>query len=406
MNEPELSAVLNRATDHLDPAESPHHAASSALARARVLRNRRRGVVAGAVAAVAVLAIVLTVTTQGTNRSLQPVAPAKTVPAIGAAVVQATWEPGTAADLPQRESRLPATLEPPVDAAPLPLPAAAQLVLHDADDGIFLLGADGSWARTQAPSGAALRSVLSDDGTKLANLGEQGLFVTDVRDGTWRELDLPDGPAGFWTGLGVSVGWQGNGHLLLQSFMGVGVIDVEGERPPEVESFGTEKVVGLDTAPDGRLLVFGSTSEGGSITELADGEPLRSFDAGELPSLHLPFATEQRVVGVVNGIPQPDRPTEHSGVLVLEREGYAASAYLPIAGTRYTPGIDSTGFGAGDISPLGWLDERTVLLAHVRSTGRPWSLVAWDVESGDLTLVSRGGPDTQPASVARDLVTD
>ena len=162
----------------------------------------------------------------------------------------------------------------------------------------------------------------------------------------------------------------------------------------------------MDAAPDGPLLVFGSTPKGSSIAELAEGEPLRSFSADELPALHLPTATDQRVVGVVNGIPQPDRPTEHSGVLVLDRDGYAATAYLPIAGTRYTPGIDSTGFGAGDISPLAWLDEQTVLLAHVPSTGRPWSLVAWDVESGELTLVSRGGPDTQPASVARDLVTD
>ena len=407
MNEPELSAVLHRATDHLDPTDQPHHAATSALARARVVRNRRRGLVAGAVAAVAVLAIALAAGTQGGNRSVPPVAPpTRTVPAIEASVVQTTWDPGTATALPQRESSLPVALEPPADAVSLPLATVAQLVLRDPADGLFLLGTDGSWAKTETPSGSAFMSVLSDDGTMLANLGTNGLFVTDVRDGTWRELDLPESPPGFWTSLGVSVGWQGNDRILLQSFMGVGVVDVEGERPPAVESYETDKVVGVDAAPDGRLLVFGSNRKGNSITELEEGELLRSFSAGELPSLHLPIATDQRVVGVVNGIPQPDRPTEHSGVMVLDRDGYAASAYLPIAGTRYTPGIDSTGFGAGDISPLAWLDERTVLLAHVGSTGRPWSLVAWDVESGDLTLVSRGGPDTQPASLARDLVTD
>ncbi len=402
---PELSGVLTRATDGIEPAEQPHHAASAAWARARVVRNRRRGLAAVAVAAVTVLAIAVVSGTQSLDRSNPPIAPSPTVPAIPASAVQATFDPDAALELPQRESNLPATLDPPADASVLPLPTAASLVLRDPDDAIFLLGTDGTWARTKAPSGSAHHSVLSDDGTQLANLGEEGLFVTDVRDGTWRELELPNGPEDSWTNFAVMLRWQGNERLALASpGAGLARIEVSGGLAPSVDPSVT-MIMGLAPVSDGSLILFGRDREGAVISELVDGQESGSVDATALPDLQVPVASEARVVGIVNGIPQQDRPTEHSGVLVLEREGYAASAYLPIAGTRYTPGI-SIGFQAGDVSPIGWLDEQTVLLAHVRSTGRPWSLVAWDVESGALTLVSRGGPDTQPASVARDLVAD
>lgn len=411
MNEPdvfpELSAVLERATDAVEPTDEPQHAATAALARARVVRTRRRGLVAGAVAAVAVLVVWMAVGLHGVDRADPPIAPSPTVPAIPAAAVQATWDPRTDVDLPQRDTVLPAVIDPPTGAPALPLSTAARLVLRDANDGLVLLGADGSWAAAKAPSGSAFNSVLSDDGTMLANLGAGGLFVTDVRDGDWRELELPSspGPASYWTELGVTVQWEGNGRLLLHGHGSeVGVVDATGERPPGTDHYDTDDVQGLAPTPDGRLLVFGLGGKHQVIREVSEGSVLRSFRADALPAVHLPIATDERVVGVVNGIPQADRPTEHSGVLVLERDGYGASAYLPIAGTRFTAGIDATGFGAGDVSPLGWLDAQTVLLARVGSTGRPWSLVAWDVVSGELGLVSRGGTDTQPASVARDLV--
>ena len=39
-------------------------------------------------------------------------------------------------------------------------------------------------------------NALPDDGTMLASVGPRGLWVTDVRDGRWRRLELPPGPDG------------------------------------------------------------------------------------------------------------------------------------------------------------------------------------------------------------------
>jgi len=69
--------------------------------------------------------------------------------------------------------------------------------------------------------------------------------------------------------------------------------------------------------------------------------------------------------------------------------------------------VSSAGFSAGNVIPVGWLDDRTVLLnSGAGKIGESWSLVAWDVESGDLSLVASGGPRTQLTGVARDLVRD
>ena len=62
--------------------------------------------------------------------------------------------------------------------------------------------------------------------------------------------------------------------------------------------------------------------------------------------------------------------------------------------------------GVDGLAPLGWIDDSTVLLSWAPALGRPWSLVAWDVDSGGLSLLSEGGSTTRPLGVARDLVRD
>ena len=128
--------------------------------------------------------------------------------------------------------------------------------------------------------------------------------------------------------------------------------------------------------------------------------------ADALERVSLPVASDGRLAGVVSGIPRADRPTDHAGVVVLERSRYATEAYLPIARTRYTAGVNGISLGVSGVRPLAWLDDRTLLLMHAPAFGRPWQLVAWDVESGDLSLVSTGTSRAQPAGVARDLVHD
>lgn len=408
MTDLDLHAVLDRATDGIDPADSPQHAAVSAMAGARAIRNRRRGLVAGAVAAVAVVAVVLAVGVHGVDRSAPPVGPAPTVPAVPDSAVQATWDPKDAGDLPQRQSLLPSEIAPRAATTdPLPLAGGARLVLADEQEGLLLLGEDGTWASTEAPSGSAYVSSLSDDGTMLANAGNGELWVTDVRDGVWRQLDLPPGPASMWTGLDVTLTWRDDTQLLLLNGGGMlGIVDLDGSAASEAGINDSAHVTGVANAPDGTELLFGTTREGAMIREVEDGGPTRTFEASALGRFLTPVASDTRVGGVVSGIPREDRPTDHAGVLVLDRTGYAAQAYLPIAGTKYTPGVGIAAVGANGVRPVAWLDDDTLLLDHSTSLGRPWSLVAWNVQTGELSLVSSGGSGTWLRAVAGDLVRE
>lgn len=408
MTDPDLFSVLDRASAGIEPTATPHDAALSALSRARTVRTRRRGLVAGAVAAVAVLAFVVATGVPGLDRSDPPIAPAPTVPAMPDSAVQPTWDPRRAGDLPQGDSPIPRTLEPPRDAAEMPLAGAARMVLGDGEDGLFLLGQDGTWAATTTPSGWAYGSALSDDGTMLASVGPQGLWVTDVRDGRWRRLVVPPGPDGVWGRIDVTVTWRGDGQVVLQSIpMGVATVDVDGAGSSTPTTFETHALYGLAQAPDGVAIASGMGDKGPVIREVADGSVSRTFDTGALERLWLPVASADRVVGVVDGIPRSDRPTDHAGVIVLDRrDGYAATAYLPIARTHYNPDVGIVSGGIDGVAPLAWIDDSTVLLSRAPRLGRPWSLVAWDVDSGELSLLSEGGSTTQPLGVAPDLVRD
>jgi len=278
------------------------------------------------------------------------------------------------------------------------------VALSDSGNRLALLGADGTWAAMKAPSGSSYVTSLSDDGTMLANVGPRGVFVTDVRDGNWRRLDLPPGGP-LWTGLGTTLAWRGDTQLLVRgATASIGVLDVNGNDRPALRPTRLASTSGLATTPDGTALVFGTGRDGSVITEVGDGGPTRTFDAGAMERLSLPVVSADRLVGTVSGIPRDDRPTDHAGVIVLDRSGYAAQAYLPIAGTRYEPGVGIAGFGVYGVSPLAWLDDSTVLLEHAPTFGRPWQLVAWDVDTGELSLVSTGTSRVQPVGVAQALV--
>lgn len=405
MNETELYAVLDRATDAVEPIEGPQHAALSALARARVVRTRRRGLVAGAVAAVAVLAVWVAVGIHGTDRAEPPIAPSPPARGIADADVQPTFDPRAASSLPPASSVLPTRLQPSA-AGGLPSTGPVRLALAAGEDRFDLLVEDGSWVTTRSPAGETYTSGLSDDGTMLAAVGPQGLWVVDVQEGTWRQLAPPDATLSLWTGLGTHVSWQDDVHVVLDNTGGILIVPTDEGAPRERLSFDQLRFDQRAYAAlgAGRAVLSGVDDSGPAVVEVADDEATRLVPAAELGTWSLPVANGERVAATSPGIVRDDRPTQHSGILVLDRGTYDAAAYLPIARTRYEPGVGVT--SAGGVRPWGWVDANTVLLGDEPNRGKDWTLTAWDVESGDLSLVATGDAEAYLVAVAADLVQE
>jgi hypothetical protein len=325
-------------------------------------------------------------------------------------VVHTSWDPHSATDLPQRHSALPPVIDLPTDPGELPLSGPARLAFVDAAGRIHLLESDGRWGWTKPPGGQGLAAALSDDGTMLASLGERGLFVTDVRFGAyeWRAVDLPAGPAFGWAQLGTRIQWRGDTHVALSNLGpgDVATVAVDGGASFSPDLSDDVQVHGYAVRPGGGAVALGVGLDGEGVYELTDGNVTRHVVPPSTQRVTQPVANDTRVVGVVAGAPSSDgSPPENAGLVVLDRERYAATAYLALEGTRYTPGITNP-VDPGGVTPVQWLDDDTVLLQQGTTFGKPWTLVAWDVETGELSLVSKGPDTLRLVGVARDLVAD
>jgi hypothetical protein len=410
VTDPTLHPVLDRASDGVRPTRSPQHAASAALVRAHVVRRRRRagGLVGAVVAAVVVAVAVLGVPG---NRAEPPIAPAPTAPpAHGVADddVQPELDPRTAGSLPQLDSVLPTSVAPPsavADLGRLPTSSPVRLVLGAGRSRLLLLGEDDTWTATRTPSEEASTTGISDDGTMLASIGPKGLWVVDVREGTWRELALPDETSSWWTGLGTRVQWQGD-RVVLSNLGQLLTVPVDGGAPDTAPLTSRRIVPTTGFVPLGadRALVLGARRGGGGpvVAEVEGGRLERIVPTAALERLFHPVVTEDRIAATVNGIPREDRTTDRAGVLVADRGTFDATAYLPIAGTRYRPGIGVD--TPGGITAWGWLGGDTVLLGTDPHRIAPWRLLAWDVTSGEVSLVATGEARTQLVDVAGGLL--
>lgn len=411
MNDPVLHPVLDRASDGVRPARSPQHAAGAALAQARVVRRRRRAAgVTGAVAAAVVVATAL-LGVPGADRSEPPVAPAPTAPparGVADADVQPTFDPRAAGTLPRRASVLPVSLAVPprADLGGLPPAGPVRLVLARGARTLLLLGEDGRWSATRSPSGENAATGLSDDGTLLAAAGPRGLWVVDVRDGRWREVALPDGPGSTWRNPSTRVQWQDDDHVALSDLGQLGVTPTDGGTAGPTSPVGRRvlPVSGFVPLGSDRQLVLGANrGGGGSVVAEVEGDRIaRIVPTAALGTLWRPVANDRRLAATVTGIPREDRPTDRSGVLVADRDTFDATAYLPVAGTRYDPrfGEDTP----GGVAPWGWLDGDTVLLGTDANGRAPWRLVAWDTRSGERRLVATGDSGTRLVAVAGGLL--
>ncbi len=370
----DLHTILDRTTDRI---ETPDLAAS-ALAGARVVRRRRIAVVSASAAIVAGVAVVFGVS--GSERADPPIAPPSEVPA-----VQPVFDPRQADSLAFRDAGLPETMNPPADVPSLPMDEPAALVLRGEGANLFLLTADGRWATTQTPSGARYYASLSPDGTRLASVGEMDgrLFVTDVQDGAWREIPVPDGMRGLFVG---TINWLTTEELVIWSGGEAWTVPLDGGEPRGERRMPTVGFGAYTLAPDGLEISFGwdrpttdSPTRARIVAETRDGTVLRTFTTDALGNILGAFADEDQVVAMEETTGDVTTTTERDGIVVLDRDDYTPTHLLPLKGLH-------------SVSPLGWLDDGTVLFiwSNSASTGSTWVLVAWELESGELTRVTTG----------------
>lgn len=370
----DLHAILERTTDRI---ESPDLAAS-ALAGAHVVRRRRRVAAAAATAAI-VAGVAVVAGVSGSDRADPPIAPSSEVPAVSEDVVQPVFDQAQADSLPFRDVGLPETVDPPADVPALPMDEPAAVVLRGEGATLFLLTADGRWATTETPSGDRYYASLSPDGTRLASVGEEDgrLFVTDVRDGAWREVPVPDGMRGLFAG---TVNWLTTDELVIWRGGEAWTVPLDGSAPPAERPVPTRNGFAYTLAPDGLEIWFGrdQLTSDPILVETRDGTVVRTFGTEALGLIVRAFAGEDQVVAMEQTAGDLTA-SERDGLIVFDRDDYTPSHFLPLSGINF-------------VSPVGWLDDGTALFLWT-NPGNTWVLVAWEVASGELTRVTTGTPE-------------
>jgi hypothetical protein len=411
MRTDDLHEVLERAAAPVDRPDL----ARTALAGAHRIRVRRRGLAAGGASVVVVTAVVVGTSLGGPRAAQQPTpAPAPTrVPitqsgAIPESVVQDFWDVPAVAGLPLRDSVLPEEVAQPPSAPDLaddPVPAAV-LSLWGEGGVTYLLSPDGEWRSVPHPGPEPWLAELSDDGTRLAMPGDDGLHVWDVTGGSSRVLPWPDGTDLPVADLVVALQWAPDGgSVLLVGPRGSWSMGLDGtveRRPYPSDRYSADvyhdergRVVELDTLPRqaGREVVVW---DGSDRVSAVDATPLESLDRA---------AVRGDLVAAVRGDGgwyAPREPSDWDGLIVFGRDDATARAYLPIRDGA------STYSDNGNLTVHGWLDDETVL-AWVqprvgRQVGEEWYLVAWHHPSGELTRVSGGDSYARLTDVVPSLL--
>lgn len=389
MNDDHMHEVLDRATDAVEPVGLGAHAMTTARRR----RARRRGAAAGAASVTAVVLAVVVHGVTGTTASPPSPTPATSGPTTPTPSVTPSPEPAVAPSIP--ESRIQPEWDP-RDVESLPvldlgvprvLPLAdsgavtTAVALLDHDDVVLLVGSDGAQAPLALPGDLGrYRSVvaLSPDGRRVALTGVRGLYWRDLDGGDWRLVDVPRSVLDR-----VSPAWLADSASLILRDYGPGVrVDLASgatERLPQLSDYAS-----WAADADGRLTylshdpvpLVASEQADGSVTEIDRG-PLKAILGFVVSDDSL--AAVRAYGGYAGGVRAVD---DVDGMIALDRTTLATRAFLPVpdASSWYTDG--------GALAPLAWLDDDTVLLT-VRPVDNPkLYLVAWDVETGDLSRVA------------------
>ncbi|WP_137292389.1 hypothetical protein [Nocardioides dongxiaopingii] len=405
----DLHDVLDRATD----AVAPVGMAARALSTARRRRTRRRGIAAGLASAAAVAGVVVAVQGAGGPTAEPPASPATTTtapptpaeplvaPDIPLDRIQDRWDPRGAEGLPVLDLGIPRVL-PLVDGGTGAVGTAVALLESDGET--LLVGPDGTQAALDLPDGLGTqRSVrLSPDGRRVAAVGSSGFF--------WRDLD-GDIDGGSWERVEVpaharegSVGWlPGSAVVVLQGY-GPGVrVDLATGATRLLPHLA--EYVSWAADPEGRLTYQRpadepSTTGAALVSEDGDGGTAEAFP-GPLESIQRYALSDSSLAAArANGAVVGGRPAAHDvdGLIALDRATLATRALLPVE--------DRAGYYAdgGHLVPTSWLDDDTVLFTVLPRDAAKEYLLAWDVESGDLSRVACW-PTAYDASFASDLAT-
>ncbi|WP_412541357.1 hypothetical protein R8Z50_01715 [Longispora sp. K20-0274] len=376
--------------------QTPEDLAAAAWAGAGSIRRRRFLIGGGAVALAGLFAV-------SSRVSLTP-APESTIEPPPTALPKIVWfvpEPAVLSTLPRRPTGLPGQLTPPASAPTLasrPTPRALALVGNI--EGVYALGADGEYRLIQEldPSipGWVQPSSLSADGTRAA-FGQRGvIFVADMPTGVVRRFEIG--------GYHGQLTWLPDGRLLSAGGARSRVFDIAAVTVRPV-AYDVESVA-VGSGPD--LVVLDPTLAGKPPVlsvwpaSATDAEPVGPGD-GPLPtgaprtSRDIAVGTDLRWVGYWDGPAwlRKDlivRGCNAGSMRVPVKKGYGtpqfATVVVDLAGKIRGALVQQIVNNSIPSAPvvLGWLDDATVLVRLGDPSYRP--LVAWDINTGKLSLVS------------------
>lgn len=400
MNDQSLHDVLDRATDLI---ESPDLAAA-ALAEARRRRARSRGLTSALASAAAVVVLVVATRVVAGDPSTQdaPADPASSAstqmpvvaPPIPVDRIQPVWDPRGVEDLPVLDLGVPRVLP-----AGLEGEVGTPVALLDREGETLLVGHDGRQAPFDLPSGlGAWRTVsLSPDGTRVAAVGVGGFFWQEL-DGSWTRVDVPD-----WViGQGIEVTWMPGAEAVVLRGDRAGVrVDL---RTGEQRELGFLRgYVAWAPAPDGTMV---AASGPAGASELSERDPeenriVRRSYLGPLENLQRLVVGEAFIAAARanTSFPDPPAPDDKDGLIALERGSLATRAFLPV---RYEA---SYYVDEGALAPRGWLDDDTMLFSVVPKGAAKAYLVAWNMNTGELSRIACW-PSDYDATFAVALLKD
>ena len=324
-------------------------------------------------------------------------------------IAQPLWDPFTVVDAPRTVTTLPQDLVPPQSPPSVLDEPMEDVVVAWPQDGhdVRLLASDGTW-RTLPDSAPEVTQpvpgehgpwtrlrypVPSPNGRLVAVSQHDGVRVVDVTTGDQVLHPWPKRLASPYDTF-HHVRWLGE-DLLVLHVLGTYVMAPDGSFEPWAVDL--DLTGALSTTPDGTAYVH--DFERRTLTTFVDGTRTNRVD---FPWWGERLAAGHGLVAFVGGT---SSGWPRNGPMVVDPTTGEVLAYAPIKDPNAVYSDN------GYLSPLGFLDQDTVLLEvgpmnfrTMNEGDERWHLVAWDFESGDFHLLSSGDTAMRDIAVVTDLV--